>query len=130
MQHSFASVVEFEAFKEPSASNITITRQLVFRKDHNDQNSQQCLMDLPHAGSVGSIVSKLPFSTVTKCHQDTVGAVRFVGFFDSMIPDATRFRISNASFCNRVLLIKVPRDISSKHDVFLTAACRPGYFGS
>jgi hypothetical protein len=128
MQQSFASVVEFEAFKEPSASNST--RQLVFRQDRNDQHPQQCLMDLPHSGSVGSIVSKLPFFTVTKCHQDTVGVVRFVGFFDNIIPDATRFRIFNASLCKRVLLVKVPRDVSSKYDTLLTVACRPGYFGS
>jgi hypothetical protein len=127
---SSASKVEFEAFNDASISNADVTRQMVFGKDQHDHHLQKRLMELPHAGSVGSIVSKLPFSTVVKHHQDTVGVVRFVCFIDNIIPDATKVRIYNASVCKRILLIKVPHIFDCEYIAILNTACRLGYFGS
>ena len=68
---------------------------------------QQCIMHLPHAGSVGSIVSKLPFALVKCCSNDTIGLVHMVQSLDEIIPDATKLRFSRAGFWKRVFLASV-----------------------
>jgi hypothetical protein len=105
-----ASSVEFQAFKTSIAVDSDNSLQRRGSKGQAEHLLQQCVSNLPHAGSVGSIVSRLPFSTVAVCHQDTVGIVRLVGLIDSVIPDATKQRISKAGFCKRILLIKVTRE--------------------
>lgn len=102
-----ASSVEFQAFKKSTSADSNNSLQRRGSKGQSEHLLQQCVSNLPHAGSVGSIVSRLPFSTVAVCHQDTVGIVRLVGLFDSVIPDATKQRISKAGFCKRILLISV-----------------------
>ena len=68
-----------------------------------------CIGLLPHAGSTGSIVSRLPFPVVKVCHKDTVGLVRLAHALDEVMPDATSFRFARAGNWRRLLLILVPR---------------------
>jgi hypothetical protein len=116
MQNNSSSV-EFQAFKKSIAGNSDNSLQRRGSKGQAENLLQQCVSNLPHAGSVGSIVSQLPFSTVAVCHQDTVGIVRLVGLIDSVIPDATKQRISKAGLCKRILLIQVTREPSFRTEV-------------
>ncbi len=106
--HSNVAFAEFQSFKETSATDDDMSIPIVGNDGQKEQPLQQCIMNLPHAGSVSSIVSRLPFATVAVCRRDTVGIVRLASLLDGVIPDATTLRFSQAGFWKRVLLIKVP----------------------
>jgi hypothetical protein len=107
MQSSAEAHVSYEAFDK---SSITDAQTLLSSQDlrHREKNPlEMCAMHLPHAGSDGSIASKLPFSTVAICRNDTVGVVRLVGFFDILVPHATRLLFSKAGKLQRALMLTV-----------------------
>ncbi len=112
---SSASIHEFEAFNESSASNAGILPQLDGSKNHEEDALRQNVGDLPHSGSTGSAVSTLPFSTAAFRRQDAVGVVRFVGIFDSVVPEATIVHLKKSSTFQRVVFIKVSRDLCAMH---------------
>jgi hypothetical protein len=109
MQSNPEAYVAYEAFDKSSASNVDVAHFLVNSKIHEEHPLEMCVMHLPHAGSDGSISSRLPFSTVAICQNDTVGVVRLVGFFDFFVPDTTRLRFSKAGILQRVLMLTVMR---------------------
>ena len=108
MQSNSEANVAYEAFDKSSAANVDVAHLLVSNKIHEEIPLEMCLLHLPHAGSDGSIASRLPFSTVAICQKDSVGVVRLVSFFDIFVPDTTRLRFSKASLSQRVLMLTVP----------------------
>lgn len=94
-----AAFVAFDAFQESSAVGGT---------DQNEVPLEQCIKNFPHAGSDQSVASKLPFPTVAVCRTDTVGIVRLVGVFDTIVPDVTILRFYKSGFWSRVFTIQVP----------------------
>jgi hypothetical protein len=71
------------------------------------QRDDACIMHQPHAGSTGSIVTKLPYPIVSVCRTDTAGIVSLVVLTDNFLPDATKARIAQAGVCRRIFLLKV-----------------------
>lgn len=111
MQSNPEAYVAYEAFsldKSP-APNVNVAHILVNRKIHEEHPLEMRVSHLPHAGSDDSIASRLPFPTAAICRNDTVGAVRLVGFFDIFVPDWTRLRFSKAGILQRVLMLTVIR---------------------
>ena len=96
MQSNLEATVASEAFDKSSAANVDVTHLLVSSKIHEEIPLEMCLLHLPHAGSDGSIASRLPFSTVAIRQKDSVGVVRLVSLFDIFVPDTTRLRFSKA----------------------------------
>ncbi len=107
MQSNSEANVAYEAFDQFSAANVDVSHLLVSSKIHEEVPIETCLVHLPHAGSDGSIASRLPYSTVAICQKDSVGVVRLVTFFDIFVPDTTRLRFSKASILQRVLTLTV-----------------------
>ena len=102
-----APPVNLEALKESSgASSVEVTLQFIGGEGQHNRPLQQCIDELPHGGSVGSIVSRLPYFTVDVCRKHTVGVVRLARMLDGAMPDATRLRIMHAGLCQRALLIQ------------------------
>ncbi len=97
--------VEFDAFNESSASNA-LRSLLVGGQGQGEGVLGQCINSFPHAGSDKSVASKLPFPTVC-CKTDTVGIVRLVGLFDTIVPDITILRFHKSGIWNRVLTMQV-----------------------
>ena len=107
--HNNAAFVEFDAFRESSASN-TLRSPLADGKGKEEVPLVQCINYFPHAGSNESVASKLPFPTAAVCKKtDTIGIVRLVSVFDNIVPDVTMLRFYKSSLCRRVLTIQVPR---------------------
>ena len=101
MQSNPEAYVAYEAF------SLDKSPALVNRKIHDEHPHEMCTTHLPHAGSDDSIASRLPFPTAAICRNDTVGAVRLVGFFDIFVPDWTRLRFAKAGILQRVLMLTV-----------------------
>ena len=103
-----AAFVEFDAFKESSASDtrrtLLVGGVVGFRVP-----LEQCIKSFPHAGSDNSVASELPFPTVAVWRTDAVGIVRLAGVFDSVVPDVTILRFHKSGFWSRVFTIQVPR---------------------
>jgi hypothetical protein len=109
-----APPVHFEALKDPSGASVEVTLQLMGDQGQQNRPLQQCIDELPHGGSVGSIVSRLPYSTVDVCSKHTFGVVRLARMLDGAMPDATRLRIMHAGVCKRALLIQARGFVSSR----------------
>jgi hypothetical protein len=107
MQSSAEAHVSYEAFDKSSIADADAAHTLLSSQDREKNLLEMCAMHLPHAGSDGSIASKLPFPTVAICRNDTVGVVRLVGFFDILVPDATRLLFSKAGKLKRTLMLTV-----------------------
>jgi hypothetical protein len=107
MQSSAEAHVSYEAFDKSSIAGADAVQTLLSGQDREENPHEMCAMHLPHAGSGGSIASKLPFSTVAICQNDTVGVVRLVGFFDILVPDVTRLLFSKAGKLQRTLMLTV-----------------------
>lgn len=102
-----APPVHFEALKDSSGASEEVSLQLIGVNGPQNRPLQKCIDELPHGGSVGSIVSRLPYSTVDVCSKHTFGVVRLARMLDGAMPDATRLRIMHAGVCKRALLIQV-----------------------
>ena len=113
--------VEFDAFNESSASNA-LRSLLVGGQGQGEGVLEQCIKNLPHAGSDKSVASKLPFPTVC-CKKDTVGIVRLVGLFDTIVPDTTTLRFHKSGICYRVLTIQVPLCSTTRIFMLTTDIC-------
>ncbi len=107
MQTNAEAAVAYQAFNKSSVADCDVAHLLNSDKVQEECPLEMCAMNLPHAGSDGSIVSKLPFPTVAICRSDTVGFVRLVSFFDVVVPDTTRLRFSKAGAVQRGLMITV-----------------------
>jgi hypothetical protein len=110
---SEASFVTFSAGKAASrdadnSSKTPLSASLLQRDD-------ACIMLQPHAGSTGSIVTKLPYPIVSVCRADTAGIVSLVVLMDNFLPDATKARIAQAGVCRRIFLLKVTHTAAHWH---------------
>jgi hypothetical protein len=109
-----APAAHFEALKDSSGASVEVNLHFIGDNGQLNRRLHQCIDELPHGGSVGSIFSRLPYSTVDVCRKHTVGVVRLARMLDGAMPDATRLRIMHASVCQRALLIQVRGFVSSR----------------
>ncbi len=98
--------VHCDSFKESSGARVEISLLSIGGEGQQDRPIQRRIDELPHGGSVGSIVSRLPFSSVDFFRKHTVRVVRLALILDGAMPDATRLRILHAGVCQRALLIQ------------------------
>ncbi len=96
----------YSASKAASTSDNSATplSELLLPRDE-----QLCIMHQPHAGSTGSIVTKLPFPIVRVCRADTAGVISLVVLIDSLLPDATKALLRQSGVFKRIFLLKVAK---------------------